>query len=848
MMADLIEIPIVVKDKGLKQSITTVSQLEKRIAAAAKAVDAGAMSQDQFNKVLLQAKRDYQGLGLSSQKATYEVRKYAQAQKEAAAAARINQTAMRTLTGSKTRFAAAASSASDATNRVRQSFLNTANSIAILDGPLGGIASRFSAFGVLVGRTGIALAGFAVAMTGTGLLLNRAARAGMELETTMLSLEGAVALTGGAAGKTAGEIEQLVRSIEASTLANRGPLRTAAMQMLSFQTIFGETFDRALMLSQDFAQVFGKDVSAAALQVAKALENPRQSLASLERAYGALAPGVREHVIELQKQGKLYEAQEIILRGYEERIGGIAKQAAKGLAGAFDSLTAAIADFFEKLSKVVNTGSVLVSVVNFIASAINKLTDNLERIVATVQAAVVAFGVKLVASFVLAGGAVKALTLGVNLLRIALLRLPFVAIILAAGELIYQFTRLSRATGGFGEAMSMLKDVGVEVFTRIKDAFGLVPAAVKVGASEMKVFFLSAIEDMLRAFQDMTWNIAGGLNSIFGTNLEGARFEALSGRIGQSPIERAIQSAELAAAGARREMGDLLDSVTAPLQSVIALRDAIKEVEDEVNGTSGPRPPAPPPIGEDGKALVSMAQLIEARLIEIAQEKELLGLYGRQRREREILFQLQKQNKDADIKLTEAQLVAAAKLIEQEENYNNLIRERRELQENLAKTIENSMEKAFMSMVDGTKSVQDAFKDMARQIIADLYRVIVVQRIVGNVGGGGLAGGLGRILGISNMASGGTMRANQPYLVGERGPELVVPGRNATIFNADLTKKASGSSGDITVNNNINVSGGSDPAAIRMEVAKLMPQITEATKTAVIDARRRGGQMRAAFS
>ena len=47
--------------------------------------------------------------------------------------------------------------------------------------------------------------------------------------------------------------------------------------------------------------------------------------------------------------------------------------------------------------------------------------------------------------------------------------------------------------------------------------------------------------------------------------------------------------------------------------------------------------------------------------------------------------------------------------------------------------------------------------------------------------------------------------------------------------------------------NNINVTGGSDPAAIRAEVAKLMPQITSATKSAVIDARRRGGQMKAAF-
>jgi hypothetical protein len=35
---------------------------------------------------------------------------------------------------------------------------------------------------------------------------------------------------------------------------------------------------------------------------------------------------------------------------------------------------------------------------------------------------------------------------------------------------------------------------------------------------------------------------------------------------------------------------------------------------------------------------------------------------------------------------------------------------------------------------------------------------------------------------------------------------------------------------------------------VRTEVAKMIPQITNATKAAVIDARLRGGQMKQAFS
>lgn len=178
--------------------------------------------------------------------------------------------------------------------------------------------------------------------------------------------------------------------------------------------------------------------------------------------------------------------------------------------------------------------------------------------------------------------------------------------------------------------------------------------------------------------------------------------------------------------------------------------------------------------------------------------------------------------------------------IEEMDRFN----ERVQQQQQLADSIANSFGDAFMSIVDGTKSTKDAFKQMAAAIIKDLYQVYVMKRLIGSAEAGtGIAGAIGKAL---FRESGGSMMPNRPYVVGERGPELVIPGRSATVTNADLTRKSMG--GDsVIVNNNINVTGGTDPAAIRQEVAKLMPQITNATKTAVIDARRRGGQMKAAF-
>jgi len=169
----------------------------------------------------------------------------------------------------------------------------------------------------------------------------------------------------------------------------------------------------------------------------------------------------------------------------------------------------------------------------------------------------------------------------------------------------------------------------------------------------------------------------------------------------------------------------------------------------------------------------------------------------------------------------------------------------------ILKSIESSLEDGFMSMVDGTKSVKSAFKSMAAEIIKELYRVLVVQRLVGSFDvakgtGSGLVGFLGKAF-TGQLATGGSMMAGGSYLVGEKGPELVIPRHSGTVVNANQTANASGGNGTTVVNNNISVTG-SDAAMVRAEVAKMIPQITNATKAAVIDARLRGGQMKAAFS
>ena len=163
--------------------------------------------------------------------------------------------------------------------------------------------------------------------------------------------------------------------------------------------------------------------------------------------------------------------------------------------------------------------------------------------------------------------------------------------------------------------------------------------------------------------------------------------------------------------------------------------------------------------------------------------------------------------------------------------------------ESISSTIQSSMENAFMGMVDGTMSAKDAFRSMAKDIIKELYRVLVVQRLVGSfatatTAGSGLLGGIGSLLGITGNAAGGMVQAGQPSIVGEHGRELFVPSSAGRVLSVPQAKAAVNGGGGVVVNQTINVSTGVQQT-VRSEIKSLMPQIAEGAKAAVFDAQRR---------
>ena len=173
-------------------------------------------------------------------------------------------------------------------------------------------------------------------------------------------------------------------------------------------------------------------------------------------------------------------------------------------------------------------------------------------------------------------------------------------------------------------------------------------------------------------------------------------------------------------------------------------------------------------------------------------------------------------------------------------------------------SVGQSFEDAMMSAVDGTKSTKEAFKSMASEIIKELYRVFVVKQITGfitsavggffnanQVSGPSMPLGTGNVRPMARTFAGGGYTGSGPRAGGLDGKggfmAMLHPRETVT----DHTRGQGG--GQVVVNQTINVSTGVQQT-VRTEIKQLMPQIAESAKSAVVDAKRRGGSYGRAFA
>ena len=232
--------------------------------------------------------------------------------------------------------------------------------------------------------------------------------------------------------------------------------------------------------------------------------------------------------------------------------------------------------------------------------------------------------------------------------------------------------------------------------------------------------------------------------------------------------------------------------------------------------------------GGGGGAAKEQEDYVGKLLAEAEQKRKLIGLSEEETRRQEILYQLKEKGLPTDDKRIE-------QIIQMEAETRKLM-EAEQQREQLMQTVTSNIESAFMTVVDGSKSVEDAFRGMLRNIILAVYQQQVAKPAATAIGS--LISGI-----IPSFDGGGfTGYGSRSGGLDGKGGSLAMVHPNETVI--DHTKGQS--MGSVQVVNNFNISANGDESVKRI-IRGEVPRITEATKVAVLDAKRRGGSYGRAF-
>ena len=261
-------------------------------------------------------------------------------------------------------------------------------------------------------------------------------------------------------------------------------------------------------------------------------------------------------------------------------------------------------------------------------------------------------------------------------------------------------------------------------------------------------------------------------------------------------------------------------------------------------------------------SLQKLDEEIDKMRIQHNEKVASLGLTREELYFQESKFQLIQKIGTAEAKKHMAKIEAAATEDAANRNQLETLQRIKDRNDEIAQSIGESFGSAMSSIVDGTKSVKDAFKDMANEIIKELYRIFVVKQITGMIAnvispGSGdsymlAKGGVLNNQQVVPYANGGVvgsamtfpMAGGRTGLMGEAGPEAIMPLKRGK--NGKLGVQAEVGSSNVIIHQNFNFTANGDES-VKKIIAQQAPAIAQMTKKQILDDRRRGGQMKQAF-
>ena len=242
------------------------------------------------------------------------------------------------------------------------------------------------------------------------------------------------------------------------------------------------------------------------------------------------------------------------------------------------------------------------------------------------------------------------------------------------------------------------------------------------------------------------------------------------------------------------------------------------------------------------KAAEKLEEFFDQFRLGMEQQERLLGVYGEEREELEKVIEIEN-------RLGEARNLVSQKQIEAMANEELALERKLQREQEIYELGSQNVENLLMTIVDGTSSIEDAFKAMLASIIREIYQNYVAKGaadVAGNFlvslfSAKGNAFGTG---GVKMFANGGVVDSPTLFnysggtgMMGEAGPEAIMPLKRNSQGKLGV-QVSGGSSGNVSIQQHFYISANGDES-VRSIIRQEMPNIANAAKAAVIEGKRR---------
>ena len=196
---------------------------------------------------------------------------------------------------------------------------------------------------------GVAAAAGVAALTAELVLATKAAN---EQELADAQLAAALKATAGVSGQTMESLKSMASALQGTTTFGDEAIEKGQALLLTFKQIGGDTFPEATRAMLDMSTAMGTDLKSSAIQIGKALNDPIKGLSALSRVGVTFSESQKGVIESLVATGDTAAAQKIILEELNSEFGGSAQAAADTFSGAMKQDMNAFGDLQEEIGNV----------------------------------------------------------------------------------------------------------------------------------------------------------------------------------------------------------------------------------------------------------------------------------------------------------------------------------------------------------------------------------------------------------------------------------------------------------------------------------------------------------------